>query len=96
MFFVNDLLLFCYGNERNSKKILELLDILCDGISMEMNYNKLACYCYNIGRSLLTTMDTFCPLEKLELGEGLTYLGFYIKPNKYFKHDWFWMINKVE
>lgn len=34
-------------------------------------------------------------LEKL-FDDGLRSLGFYIKPNKFHKVDWLWMVHKVE
>lgn len=63
---------------------------------MEINYTKLACYSHNVGRPLLAASDTFFPFPKLDPSEGLKYLGYYIKPNKYQKIDWHWLINKAE
>ena len=45
LLFVDDVLLFCYGNERNLKKLLESLDLFCDDTCMEVDYNNSACYC---------------------------------------------------
>ena len=63
---------------------------------MEVNYSKFACYCHNINMDLFTTLDTFFSFEKMELGEGVKYLRYYVKPNKYLKHDWFLLISRVE
>lgn len=96
LLFVDDVLLFCYSDEINLGKLLELIDSFCANTRMEVKCNKLACYYKYINRALFHNMETFCPLEKLEIGEGLKYLGFLIKPNNYLKADWTWNIVTIE
>ena len=36
------------------------------------------------------------PVPSTELSEGLKYLGFYLKPNDYWKMDWKWLTRKLE
>jgi len=36
------------------------------------------------------------PYEQQDLDLGLKYLGFQLKPNKYKKEDWSWLIAKLE
>ena len=36
------------------------------------------------------------PYPSLNLDDGKKYLGFHLKPNKYMKKDWMWLISKME
>lgn len=94
--FVDGVLLFFYGDERELKKYLDIIDLFCASTRMEINYGKSSCFYHNIHRSLIVGMYIFYPLEKMELGTGFRYLDYFFKPNNYSKQDCFWLIGKVE
>lgn len=48
LLFVDDILLFWFGVDQELKKSLQLLDIFCADIGMEVNYQKSTCYYHNI------------------------------------------------
>jgi len=60
----------------------------------------------NAGKSTITThmlrarerevLGRFFPYTSLALDDGLSYLGFHLKPNKYTKRDWLWLLKKLE
>lgn len=85
LLFVDDVLLFYFGDEYNLGKTLEFLDLFCAGIGMEVNYKKSSCYRYNINRTLYNGLDTFNPFDKYDLGDDFKYLGYFLKPNNYYK-----------
>ena len=63
---------------------------------MELNFQKSDFYCHNISRGLLTSMLTFCPLDKKDLSIRFKCLGFHLNPNNYVKNDWCWLLGKLE
>lgn len=85
LLFVNDVLLFCFGDESDLRKSLKLLDLFCAITRMEVSYNKSACYCHNIDRALSAVVNNFFPFDKVDLVAGFKYLGYFLKPNKYTK-----------
>lgn len=36
------------------------------------------------------------PMDIIPLEDGIKYLGYIIKPNKYSRDDWIWLLKKVE
>ena len=96
LLFVVNVILFCYRDEENLKKLLGLFDSFCAGTLMEINYNKSTCYWNNINKGIFSVLETFLPFEKIVLGDGLKYLEFFMKPNNYLKNDWSWLLSRVE
>lgn len=41
-------------------------------------------------------MERILPYEIVDLQLGLTYLGYFLKPNAYLVGDWLWLVKKVE
>ena len=70
---------------RNISALKLILDSSCQSAGMIINSQK----------SGSLALEIFCyPINSLE--EGLKYIGFSLKPNKYRKDDWSWLIQKVE
>ena len=95
LLFVDDVLIFCSGDRRDTRALKEILDLFSKATGMDINFEK----------STLTT-HLLRPEEELELIEnfpfnltgldvGLKYLGFSLKANCYLKKDWSWLIGKV-
>ena len=93
---MDDVLIFCFGDRRDTRVLKEILDLFSKATGMDINVEK----------STLTT-HLLRPDEELELIEnfpfhttglemGLKYLGFSLKANLYLKKDWRWLIGKVE
>jgi len=96
LLFVDDILIFCNGTRRDSECLLEGLNLFKRATGMIINENK---------SSLIQNMESLEDLHFLTrlfpfgvdtLDKGLKYLGFRIKPNKYLKEDWQWLIGKIE
>ena len=96
LLFVDDVLIFCSGDRRDTRVLKEILDLFTKATGMDIDFEK----------STLTT-HLLRPKEELELVEnfpfissgldvGLKYLGFSLKANLYLKKDWSRLIGKVD
>jgi hypothetical protein len=45
---------------------------------------------------LQTELKELFGIDSLELSEGFTYLGYFLKSSTYTKKDWTWLIDKFE
>ena len=58
------------------------------------------CMSYVIYHSIkdyeISQIKYLLPFNFSHIEEGIKYLGFRVKPNKYVTKDWFWIIKKVE
>ena len=94
IFFVDDVLLFGDGSLLEWMHYKSLIDLFCGASRMSINPQKFVFGAHNIPQNvlspiLLTFSCFFKPLE-----EGLSYLGFQVKPNCYRAGDWNWLIKK--
>jgi hypothetical protein len=96
MLFVDDILIFCSGNIRDAKYLLNILDLFGKATWMEINSRKSTLSTYNLDREEIDLYKRIFPFEYKEMEEGLKYLGFHLKPNRYRKEDWTWLLEKLE
>lgn len=67
LLFVDVVLLLYFGDESDLRKSLQLLDLFCVGIGMDVSYNKSACYYHNIDKALSSILDTFFAFDRVDL-----------------------------
>jgi len=60
------------------------------------NNKKSTITCCEFVELEITHDRNLLPFQSLNVGEGIKYLGFHVKPNDYTKEDWMWMVAKVE
>lgn len=63
---------------------------------MMINFQKSMVSFFCLIDSDLRYMMGLFPIQAVEIYEGITYLGFYLKPNGYQKDDWKWLVGKLE
>ena len=93
---MDDVFIFCLGPVRDTRTLREILDLFSKATEMDVN----------VGKSTLTThllrvkerleLNRHFPFNPVGLDSGLKYLGFHLKPNKYQKSDWKWLLEKLE
>ena len=96
MLFVDDILIFYYGMERELRRVLDILDVFNACIGMELNFHKSAIYAHNMCHWLLALIHTFCPFYCKYFEHGLKYLGFHVNSNNYLKVDHLWLVVRIE
>jgi hypothetical protein len=94
--FVDDVLIFCRCATIDCITLKNIVSLFNAAMSMIINENKLAIYLPKCNEYFKALFSNMFPFAIKEIGEGLKYLGFTIKPNKYGKEDWAWLVSKVE
>lgn len=87
LFFVDDILIFCSCADSDGNLLKEILALFCEAMGMLINVKKSAIYLSDAQgphRQLFPSLFNF-PIH--EMGDGLKYLGFNLKPNKYGSAD---------
>jgi hypothetical protein len=87
LLFVDDVLIFCFGEEEELKQTLNSLDLFCVGTGIETNFQKSTIFTLNVEGGL-HKLATFCTFCLNNVNDGLRYLGYTLKPNCYMKQDW--------
>ena len=96
LLFVDDILIFCSGIRGESRVLQEILDLFSKATGMEINEGKSSLTTHMLSQVEEAELKRFFPFSSAGLEEGLKYLGFSLKANRYRKQDWFWLLRKVE
>jgi hypothetical protein len=73
-----------------------MLDSFSSATGMEINFEKSSMIYHNWPNEEIRQVQRIFPTPARRMDEGLKYLGFYLKPDKYRITDWLWMIKKIE
>ena len=94
LLFVDDVLIFGRLCALEWKWYYRIIKELCTATGMEINYEKSSFY--SLGDTLDPDIYTLFPVSFYHFDEGLTYLGYRLKPNCYRVGDWTWLIDRIE
>ena len=88
LLFIDDVVIFLDGSCQDNSNFLKLFNIFLKATSMEPNNNKstIILVHFSVNESK-HTMGLF-QFEHKNLGYGLKYLGFHLKPNDYHTTNW--------
>ena len=87
LLFVDDVLIFCFGSVRDVVTLGEILDLFSKATGMEVNVVKSSITSHFLREEERREFERIFPYNSVGLDDGLTYLGFHLKPNDYRKHD---------
>ena len=96
LLFVDDILLFCRGTRRDIDCLYRGINLFKIATGMMINLQKSSVSFFRLEDRDLRYMMGFFPIQEVEISKGIKYLGFFIKPNRYRKSDWKWLIGKLE
>jgi len=96
LLFVDDVLIFCSGDRRDTRVLKEILNLFSKATGMDINVDKSSITTNHLRpEEELEILENF-PFKISDLDSGLKYLGFSLKANLYLKKDWKWLVGKVE
>lgn len=87
LLFVYDILLFSSGNISEMKELKRILELFMKAIVMQMNYRKSQLILEGFNRQEISQISSVLPFDVHKLDDPFKYLGFWLKPNAYRKHD---------
>lgn len=88
LLFVDNVLTFCFREEGKIRLMMKFLQLFYEGTSIEVHFNNVVIYSLNINGVLVNQLRNIFPFDRLDLNDGLKYLGFRLKPNGYGKQEW--------
>jgi hypothetical protein len=91
LLFVDDVLLFLFGSEREGFQVKEILELFKLAIGMEVNKVKSTLFTSGLEEVLGLEFGGYFPFKQLDLNAEFKYLGFNLKPNCLG-----WLISKIE
>ena len=94
--FVDDIIMVSDGSERSLSTLYEVLLIFCKASGMIINEDKSSLYYSSLNESELLTIQNIFSFNIEKIESGMKCLGFHLKPCRYLKKDWDWLITKVE
>ena len=94
--FVDDIVMVSDGSEQSLSTLYDILQTFCKSSGMMINEDKSTLLHSKLDDAeLITVQNIFCcTADKIEF--GLKYLGFFLKPCRYYNKDWDWLVVKVE
>ena len=96
LLFVDDILIFCNGSRGDTECLVAGLNLFKRATGMIINEGKSMLIQNMENRDDLLYLRESFPFNVESLDKGLKYLGFILKPNKYLKEDWMWLLGKIE
>lgn len=96
LLFVDDVLMYGSSSEREAGRLREILSLFSKATGMEVNENKATLSTNLLGDQERHAYSRAFPYSHHLLEDGLKYLGLNLKPNDYQKHDWKWLLEKLE
>lgn len=96
LLFVDDILLFLNGYEREARKLQEILNLYSVATGMEVSAQKSTYDFSGLSEKLWHRLGTLFPFRSFQLYEGLKYSNFIHKPNGYVKRNWGWLLERIE
>jgi hypothetical protein len=94
--FVDDVLILTSANLAEWTIIHSIINTFFSASGLETNIHKSVFLVSNAQENLQTDLKELFGIASLELAEGFSYLGFFIKSSSYSKKDWLWLIDKFE
>jgi ribonuclease HI len=94
--FADDVLILTTANYAEWSIIHSILSSFCDVSGLEINATKSSFLNSNAQEPLKRDLSALFGIDFLELEEGFTYLGFYLKSSRYTIKDWAWLIDRFE
>lgn len=95
LLFVDDVLLFGKGEVIEWAHFKDIISCFCLTTGMEVSTSKSSFLYQCKDFYALLQINFLCPYQMREIGEGLKYLGYFLKPNGYSVANWRWLIKKV-
>jgi hypothetical protein len=96
LLFVDDILLLSNGSRRYVDCLHRGINLVKVSTGMQINLQKFTLSLMHLRAPYMRYLSTIFPVLATDILEGLKYLGFYLKPNDYWKLDWKWLIKKLE
>ena len=87
LLFVDDVLIFCSRTVHDLNTLAEILALFSSATGMEINEGKSTFTTHHMEDVEVGYATTCFPFVRVTLDDGLKYLGFFLKPNKYLKKD---------
>jgi hypothetical protein len=94
--FVDDVLILTNANIVEWTIIHSILTSFYDVSGLEINATKFVFLVSNAQDTLKFELKELFGIGSLELAEGFTYLGYFLKSSFYTKKDWIWLSDKFE
>lgn len=96
LLFVDDVLILCSSSVRDAVTLGGILDLFSKATGMEVNVVKSSITYQFLREEERREFERIFPYNSVGLADGLTYLGFHLKPNDYRKQDWSWLLEKLD
>lgn len=96
LLFVDDVLIFTSRAISDSSVMDGILKVFCKATGMKTNQEKTTLTVAACSPNESTYVEQRFPFRKLDIKEGLKYLGFRLKPNNYKNADWSWLVANIE
>jgi hypothetical protein len=77
LLFIDDVLLFCFGSEREGQCFKNILHLYNKATCMEINENKSVVYTVGLEGIQDLGIGGCFPFQHLDMSEGVKYLGIY-------------------
>ena len=84
------------GSEQSLSTLYEILQIFCKASGMMINVDKSTLLYSRLDAIEFITVQNIFSFTVDILEYGLKYLGFFLKPCRYFSKYWDWLVVKVE
>ena len=93
---MDDVLIFCSGSVRDSNTIQDIMELFSKATGMEINSRKSTLTLHLLRAEEVQVFRRIFPFYLEGLDVEMKYLGFCLKPNDYQKHNWKWLLEKLE
>ena len=87
LLFVDDIMLFIGGSQRDITKIKAILSLFFEATGMVCNDAKSSISFMNLDNVSMDWIFSHFNFTLIDINNGIKYLGFIIKPNDYLKRD---------
>jgi hypothetical protein len=96
LLFMDDIFVSVVVSLRDLASLKNSLTLFIQATRMTVNPEKSCLIINHCSEAETHSLLNIIPVQQKTLGEGMKYLGFYLKPDFYRKEDWSWLIRKVE
>jgi hypothetical protein len=94
--FVNDVLILGARKIEYWMTLKSILSKFYDATRMAINCHKSVFLLQNTDKIFKHNATSVFDIKIENLDQGMKYLGFFLKPNKYRVNDWLWLLKKIE
>jgi hypothetical protein len=96
LLFVDDVLIFCSGRTRDAETLADILQLFWSATGMIINSQKSTLSLIGLDDATSALYRSLFPFPLQDFQQGIKYLGFQLKANKYLTGDWSWLLEKLE